>query len=260
MNQSMVNVHPDAKIGENVVIEPFATIYGDVEVGDGSWIGPNAVLMDGTRLGKNCKVFPGAVISGVPQDLKYDGEYTTVEVGDNTVIRECVTINKGTKTKNKTVVGNNCLIMSYVHIAHDCFIRNGCILGGYTGLAGEVEIDDFAITGGGALVHQFVRIGKHAFVQGASKVSKDVPPFIIAGREPISYAGPNSVGLRRRGFSIEDINEIQEIYRIIYQKGMNNRDAVTFAEENAVPSQIRDTILDFVRSSKRGIIKGLLDY
>lgn len=260
MNEKMVNVHPEAKIGENVVIEPFATIYKDVVVGDGCWIGPNAVLMDGTRLGKNCKIFPGAVIAGIPQDMKYEGEYTTVEVGDNTIIRECVTINRGTKAKDKTLVGNNCLIMSYVHIAHDCIIKNNCILGGYTGLAGEVEIGDFAITGGGALVHQFVRIGEHSFVQGASKVSKDVPPFIIAGREPISYAGPNSVGLRRRGFSTEDVNEIQEIYRIIYQKGMNNRDAVVFAEENVKASGIRDSILEFIKSSKRGIIKGLLDY
>lgn len=260
MNQSMVNVHPEAKIGVNVVIEPFATIYKDVEVGDGSWIGPNAVLMDGTRLGKNCKVFPGAVISGIPQDLKYEGEYTTVEVGDNTVIRECVTINKGTKAKNKTVVGANCLIMSYVHIAHDCIIRDNCILGGYTGLAGEVEINDFAITGGGALVHQFVRIGAHSFIQGASKVSKDVPPYIIAGREPISYAGPNSVGLKRRGFTTEQVNEIQEIYRIIYQKGMNNRDAVQFAEENIEQTPLRDSILEFIKGSRRGIIKGLLDY
>ena len=260
MSQTLVNVHPEAKIGKNVTIEPFATIYKDVEVGDGCWIGPNAVLMDGTRLGKNCQVFPGAVISGVPQDLKYQGEYTTVEIGDNTVIRECVTINKGTKTRKKTVVGNNCLIMSYVHIAHDCLIKNNCILGGYTGLAGEVEINDFAITGGGALVHQFVRIGMHSFIQGASKVSKDVPPYIIAGREPISYAGPNSVGLKRRGFTTDDVNEIQEIYRIIYQKGMNNRDALVFAEENVKPSPLKDSILDFVKSSKRGIIKGLLDY
>lgn len=260
MSQPMVNVHPDAKIGQNVVIEPFATIYKDVEVGDGCWIGPNVVLMDGTRLGKNCKVFPGAVLAGIPQDLKFQGEYTLAEIGDNTIIREFVTVNRGTKTKNKTVIGNNCLIMSYVHIAHDCVIGNNCILGGYTGLAGEVEINDFAITGGGALVHQFVRIGTQSFIQGASKVSKDVPPYIIAGREPLSYAGPNSVGLKRKGITTEKINEIQEIYRIIYQKGMNNSEALKFVEEKIAPSEERDTILVFIKSSKRGIIKGLLDY
>jgi UDP-N-acetylglucosamine acyltransferase len=253
----LTNVHPEAKIGQNVVIDSFVTITKDVEIGDGTWIGPNAVIMDGARIGKNCMIFPGAVISGIPQDLKFTGEETTVEIGDNTTIREFVTINRGTKAKGKTVVGNNCLIQSYAHIAHDCIVKNQVILGSYSGLAGEVEVDDFAIVSPGSLVHQFVKIGKHVIIQGASKVIKDVPPYITAGRDPLVFAGLNSVGLRRRGFSNEKINEIQEIYRIIYQRGLNNSDAMKYIEQSVADSLERNEVLTFLKNATRGIIRSI---
>ncbi|MEZ5070300.1 MAG: acyl-ACP--UDP-N-acetylglucosamine O-acyltransferase [Bacteroidales bacterium] len=259
MIDKLANVHPGAKLGKDVTVEAFASVYEDVEIGDGSWIGPNAVVMNGARLGKNVKVYPGAVVSGDPQDLKYQGEYTTVEVGDNTTIRECVTINKGTKAKEKTVVGENCLIMSYVHIAHDCRLRNNVIMGSYAALAGEVEVDDHAIVSGGSLVHQFVRIGTHVMIQGGSKVGKDVPPFALAGRDPVSYTGINSIGLRRRGFANETIYAIQDVYRIIYQRGLNISDALEFVEANLPASRERDDILLFIRASKRGIVRGYFD-
>jgi UDP-N-acetylglucosamine acyltransferase len=253
----LTNIHPDAKIGHNVTIDSFVTITKDVEIEEGTWIGPNAVIMDGARIGKNCMIFPGAVISGIPQDLKFSGEETTAEIGDNTTIREYVTVNRGTKAKGKTVVGKNCLIQSYAHIAHDCIVKNQVILGSYSGLAGEVEVDDFAIVSPGSLVHQFVKIGKHVIIQGASKVIKDVPPYITAGRDPLCFAGLNSVGLRRRGFSNEKINEIQEIYRIIYQRGLNNSDAQKYIEQHVAPSAERDEILAFLKNATRGIIKGI---
>lgn len=255
MNYPMANVHPEAIIGKDVVIEPFATIQKDVVIGDGCWIGPNAVLMDGTRLGKNCQVHSGAVIGGLPQDLKFKGEKTYVEIGDNTVIRECVTINRGTAAKGKTVVGNNCLIMCYVHIAHDCMIGNNVILVGYTGLAGEVIVDDWAIISS-SMVHQFVRIGCHAMISGGSLVRKDVPPYTKAAREPLSYVGINTIGLRRRGFSNERINEIHEIYRILYQSDLNHSQALEVIETTIPPSPERDIITSFIRSSKRGIMRG----
>src|SRR5512133_1040510 len=258
-NQSLYSLHPDARIGKQVEIGPFTTIYGDVEIGDNTWIANNVTIMDGARIGKNCRIFPGAVISGIPQDLKFQGEISTAEIGDNTTIREFVTVNRGTKSKGKTVVGSNCLIQSYVHIAHDCVIGDYCILTGYVGLAGEVIIEDFAIVGGGSLIHQFVRIGSHVMVQGGSKVSKDVPPYIMAGREPLSYAGLNLVGLRRRSFNSEKRQEIQEIYRTIYQKGLNNSDALREIEAAMPVSEERDHIIRFVRGSERGIIKGLLE-
>lgn len=251
----MTYIHPSAKIGQGVTIEPFAYVAGDVEIGDGTWIGPHAVIMDGARVGKNCRIFPGAVISGVPQDLKFDGEITTAEIGDNTTIRECVTVNRGTRSRGKTVIGSNCLVMSYVHVAHDSIIGNYCILGGYTGLAGEVEVDDHAIVSGGSLVHQFVRIGKHVMIQGGSKIVMDVPPFIMAGRDPLSFAGLNSVGLKRRQFSPEKINEIHDMYRVIYQRGLNNTNALDIIEKEIPASPERDEVVNFIRSSKRGIIK-----
>ena len=259
MIHSLTSVHPDAIIGKNVEIEPFTTIYGDVKIGDNTWIGPNVTIMDGARIGSNCRIFPGAVISAIPQDLKFAGEITKVEIGNHTTIRECVTINRGTKAKGKTIVGSNCLIMSYVHIAHDCLVGNHCVLVGYVGLAGEVEVGDWATLGGGSMAHQFVRIGAHAFVQGGSKIGKDVPPYILAGRDPLAFAGLNIVGLRRRNFTQEKILELQEIYRTIYQKGMNHSDAVTYIENHFTSSQELDQILAFIRSSERGIIRGLLD-
>jgi len=259
MISKLANIHPEAKLADDVTVEAFASIYENVEIGSGCWIGPNAVIMNGARIGKNVKVYPGAVISGDPQDLKYEGEDTIVEIGDNTTIREYVTINKGTKASEKTVVGKNCLIMSYVHIAHDCLLHDHVIMGSYAGLAGEVEVENFAIISPGNLVHQFVRIGSHVMIQGLCKVTKDVPPFAMAGREPISYTGINSIGLRRRGFDNNTIYAIQEVYRIIYQRGLNISDALEFVEANLPASKERDEIILFVRGSKRGIIRGYFD-
>jgi UDP-N-acetylglucosamine acyltransferase len=256
MNQPLANIHPDAKIAKGVIVEPFATVSSDVIIGEGSYIGPNATIFPGTRIGKNCKIFPCAVIGGDPQDLKFKGEYTTVEIGDNTTIREYVTVNKGTSAKGKTVIGSNCLIMAYVHVAHDCHVSDNVILVSYTALAGEVVIDDYAILGGHSAVHQFCHVGKHVMLSGGSLVRKDVPPYIKAGREPLSYAGVNSIGLRRRDFSNDVICQIQDIYRIIYQKGYNNSQALEVIEAEMPASKERDEILLFLKDSKRGIIKG----
>lgn len=253
---TLAYVHPEAKIGENVQIDPFAVVEADAVVGDGTWIMSHAVVQSGARIGKNCKIFPGAVIAAIPQDLKFDGEYTTAEIGDNTTIRECVTLNRGTKSKGKTSVGSNCLLMSYVHIAHDVVVGNNCILVSHSGVAGEVEIGDWAILGGGTLVHQFVRIGQHAMLGGASRVRKDVPPFVKAAREPLAFVGINAIGLRRRGFSSEKIWQLQDIYRALYQQNMNHSEALIYIEETFPQSDERDAVLNFVRSSKRGIMKG----
>ncbi len=248
MNHPQSNVNPDASIGKDVKIDAFVTVEEDVIIGDGTWIGPNAVIMKGSRIGKNCKIFPGAVIAGEPQDLKFKGEYSTVEIGDNTSIHEFATINRGTSAKGKTVIGSNCLLMSYTHVAHDCSIGDNCIMGSYAGLAGEVEVDNFAIISPGTLVHQFVRIGAHVMIQGGSKVTKDIPPFILAGREPLTYTGINSVGLRRRNFSNTIIYEIQEVYRILYQRNLNISDAVDFIETNLPASNERDEVILFIRN------------
>lgn len=258
MKQELAYVHPEAKVAENVVIEPFVSISKNVEIGDGTWIGPNATIMEGARIGKNCKIFPGAVISAIPQDLKFKGEETIAEIGENTTIRECVTVNRGTRSKGKTVVGDNCLLMAYVHVAHDCFIGNHVILGNASNLAGEITIDDFAIISGLVAVHQFVHIGSHVMISGGALVRKDVPPFIKAAREPLSYVGINSVGLRRRNFSDEQIKEIHDIYREIYQKGNNKSQAIENIESSMPQTRERDEILDFIRNSKRGVIKGYL--
>ncbi|MCX6301112.1 MAG: acyl-ACP--UDP-N-acetylglucosamine O-acyltransferase [Bacteroidia bacterium] len=249
-------VHPDARIGENVTIEPFAYIAGNVVVGDGTWIGPNAVIMDGARIGKNCRIFPTAVVSAIPQDLKFRGEDTTAEIGDKTTIREAATVNRGTAAAGKTIVGENCLLMAYSHIGHDCIVGNNCILSNGAGLAGEVKVHDWAILSAGALVHQFTHIGGHVMIGGGTKVRTDVPPFIKADRDPLSFMGINSVGLTRRGFEKERIDEIHNIYRIIYQKGMNVSQALEYIEKEFKPSTDRDYIIEFIRSSERGIIRG----
>ncbi len=258
MKQPLAYVHPDAKIADNVVIEPFVSIDHDVEIGEGTRIGSSVTILPGTRIGKNCNIFPGAVIGAVPQDLKFKGEYTTVEIGDNNTIREFVTINRGTSAKGKTVIGNNCLLMAYVHVAHDCIVGNNVILVNNTQLAGEVVVDDFAILAGMVAVHQFCRIGSHVMVAGGSLVRKDIPPFIKAGREPLSYIGINSIGLRRRQFNNDKIREVQDIYRYIYQKGLNTAQAVEIIEAEMPASPERDEILLFVKDSKRGIIRGYL--
>ena len=256
MISNLAYVHPEAKIGANVTIEPFATVYKDVVIGDGCWIGPNTVIMDGTRMGKNCKVFPGAVIAGIPQDLKFVGEYSTVEIGDNNTFRECVTINRGTKAKEKTVIGSNSLFMAYVHIGHDCVIGNNVVIVNSVLLAGEVEVDDWAIIGGATAVQQFVRIGAHTYIGGCSQVRKDVPPFVRAAREPLAYIGINSVGLRRRSFAVETIRSIQDMYRCIYQSEMNHSTAVNHIEANTPQTAERDMIINFIRGTKHGIMRG----
>ena len=258
MKQPLAYVHPEANVADNVVIEPFVSIDKDVIIGEGTRIGSSVTIMPGVRIGKNCRIFPGAVIGAVPQDLKFRGEYSTVEIGDNTTIREFVTINRGTSAKGKTVVGNNCLLMAYVHVAHDCVVGNNVILVNNTQLAGEVIVDDYAILAGMVAVHQFVRIGSHVMVAGGSLVRKDIPPFIKAGREPLSYVGINSIGLRRRNFSNEKIREVQEIYRYIYQKGLNISQAVEIIEAEMPASTERDEVLLFIKDSKRGIIRGYL--
>ena len=221
MISKLAFIHPDAKIGENLTVDPFAYIAGNVVIGDGTWVGPNAIILDGARIGKNCRIFPTAVISGIPQDLKFIGEESTAEIGDRTTIREGVTVNRGTAAVGRTIIGNDCLLMAYTHIGHDCTLGNSCIIGNSTGLAGEVKVEDWAILSGGTLVHQFARIGAHVIVGGGSRVRTDVPPFIKADREPLSYMGLNTVGLTRRGFEKERIDEIHNIYRAIYQSGMN---------------------------------------
>jgi UDP-N-acetylglucosamine acyltransferase len=256
MKQPLAYVHPESNVAENVVIEPFVTIDKDVVIGEGTRIGSNVTILPGTRIGKNCIIFPGAVIGAIPQDLKFRGEYSTVEIGNNTTIREFVTVHRGTVAKGKTVVGNNCLLMAYVHIAHDCMLGNNVIMVNSSQLAGEVIIDDFAILAGLVAVHQFVHIGSHVMIAGGSLVRKDVPPFIKAGREPLSYEGINSIGLRRRNFSNEKIRELQDIYRYIYQKGLNTSQAVEIIEAEMPATQERDEILLFIKDSKRGIIRG----
>jgi UDP-N-acetylglucosamine acyltransferase len=256
MKQPLSYVHYEAKIAQNVVIEPFVTIDKNVEIGEGTWIGSNVTIMEGAKIGKNCKIFPGAVISAIPQDLKFAGEKTVVEIGDNTTIRECVTINRGTKASFKTVIGNNCLIMAYAHIAHDCYIGNNCILANCATLGGHITIGDWAIVSALSAVHQFVHIGQHVMISGGSLVRKDVPPFVKAAREPLSYMGVNSIGLRRRNFSNEKINEIQEIYRVLFLKGNTVSKALEFIEAEMTASKERDEIILFIRNSSRGIMKG----
>ncbi len=255
MISNLAFIHPDAKIGNDVIIEPFAYIAGNVTICEGTWVGPNATIMDGARIGKRCKIFPSAVVSGIPQDLKFRGEESTAELGDNTTLRECATVNRGTAAVGKTVVGNDCLLMAYSHIGHDCLIGNNSIIGNSSSLAGEVSVGDWAILSGGTLVHQFTHIGAHVIIGGGSKVRIDVPPFVKADRDPLSFMGLNLVGLTRRGFEKERIDEIHEIYRAIYQKGLNFSLALEFVEKEFKSSPDRDYILEFIRKSERGIIR-----
>jgi UDP-N-acetylglucosamine acyltransferase len=256
MKQPLAYIHPSAKIAPSVVIDPFVTIDQNVEIGEGTRIGSNVTILEGTRIGKNCTIFPGAVVGAIPQDLKFKGEESLAIIGDNTTLRECVTVHRGTASKGKTVVGNNCLIMAYCHVAHDCEVGNNVIISNATQLAGEVIVDDFAIIGGGTLVHQFCHLGSHIMIQGGALINKDVPPYVKAAREPISYAGVNSIGLRRRNFSSDTIREIQDIYRYLYLSGLNVSDAIARIEAELPATPERDEIIMFVRNSKRGIIKG----
>jgi UDP-N-acetylglucosamine acyltransferase len=245
-----------ARIAEKVDIGPFTTIYGDVEIGEGTWIGPNVTIMDGARIGRNCRIFPGAVISAIPQDLKFEGEQTTVEIGDNTTIRECCTLNRGTKDKFKTVVGSNCLLMAYVHIAHDVLMGDNCIIANSANIAGHVEIEDWVIIEGVVAIQQFIKVGQHSFIAGGSLVRKNVPPYVKAAREPLSYAGVNTVGLRRRGFENETIAHIEDVYRMIYVHNNNMSRAIHAAELELPNTKEKQTILEFIRMSDKGIIRG----
>lgn len=256
MIQPLAFVHSDAKIAKNVVIEPFSSIYKDVEIGEGTWIGSNVIIMEGARIGKNCKIFPGAVISAEPQDLKYKGEKSLTIIGDNTVLRECVTVSRGTSDKMKTVIGENCLIMAYSHIAHDCEVGNNCIFSNNTTLAGHITVGDYVVMAGMTAVHQFCSIGNHAFVTGGSLVRKDIPPFVKVARDPLSYVGINSVGLRRRGFSSDKIAEIQNIYRVIFQNKLNITQALSVVEAVFEATPERDEIIQFIQSSMRGVMRG----
>lgn len=255
MISNLAHIHPDAKLGKDVVVEPFSYIAGDVVIGDGCRIGPGAVVLDGARIGKNCTVDTGTVIAGLPQDLKFKGEYSTVEIGDNNRIRECVTINRGTASRGKTVVGDNNLIMAYVHIAHDCIVGSNCVLANRLSLAGEVEVGDWVIFGGHVGVHQFSRIGDHAMIAGNSMITKDIPPYIKAGHTPISFVGANFIGLRRRGFESAKVTEIQDIFRVIFQSGYGYGKACDMVMEEFAQTPERDLIINFIRSSKRGILK-----
>ncbi|MCF0200891.1 MAG: acyl-ACP--UDP-N-acetylglucosamine O-acyltransferase [Bacteroidales bacterium] len=259
MNQPLAYIHPNAKIAEDVKIEPFAWIGEDVEIGEGTWIGPNVTIMDGARIGKNCKIFPGAVISAIPQDLKYHGELTYCFIGDGTTIRESATVNKGTEASGKTVVGKNCLLMAYTHVAHDCFLGDNVIMANAATLAGHITVGDWAIFGGLTAVSQFVTVGAHAMTSGGAMVNKDIPPFVkTTPGFPVHYMSVNSVGLSRRAFSNERIAAIQDIYRAIYNSGMSVSNAVQYIKENMPDTDDRQLILDFIQNSKLGIIKGMV--
>lgn len=256
MYNPLSHIHPGARIAKNVVVEPFTTIENNVTIGEGTWIGSNVTVMSGARIGKNCSIFPGSVISAVPQDMKFNGEETLALIGDNTIIRECVTVNRGTNDRNKTVIGKNCLIMAYCHIAHDCIVGDNSIFSNNSTLAGHVTVGSYVILAGMVAVHQFCSIGNHAFVAGGSLVRKDIPPYVKAAREPVSYVGINSVGLRRRGFDNKIIMEIQSIYRTLYQKKYNNTQAVNIMEAEMEATKERDEIILFIKNSQRGIMKG----
>ena len=256
MISPLAQISPKAKIDSDVTIEAFAVIHENVEIGSGTVIMSHAVIMQGARIGKNCKIFPGAVISAIPQDLKFAGEDTTAEIGDNSIIREYCTINRGTKENWKTAIGKNCLIMAYVHIAHDCMIGNHVILSGYCGLAGHVDIEDYVIMEGYSAVQQFIKIGTHAFLAGGSKVRKNIPPYVKAAREPLSYIGVNTIGLTRRCFSAEIISQIENIYRILYVKGVTLPTALKEITASVPDSLEKTHIIKFIQESENGIMKG----
>ncbi len=249
-------VHPAAKIGKGVVIEPFAVIAADVTIGDGTWVGPHAVIMDGAQIGANCKIFPGAVIGSIPQDMKFRGEKTTIELGDRVTVREYCTLNRGTEASGRTIIGDDCLLMAYVHIAHDCIIGKSCIFANNVTLAGHIEVGDFTVLGGFVAVHQFAKIGQHVMVGGTGKVRKDIPPFIKADREPLAYTGVNSTGLQRRGFSQPQIHQIQDAYRLLFLKGMNTKQALEQITGTVPDSAERAAILGFFMENTRGILPG----
>ena len=245
-----------AQIGKNVRIGDFATIEDDVIIGENTWIGNYVNIQNGARIGENCQIHASSILAGNPQDLKFNGEYTTLEIGDNTIIREFVTINRGTSSRGKTVIGHHNLIMANSHIGHDCVIGDHCVIGFNVGMAGEVIVSDWANISGLSGIHQFSKIGTHAMIGGLSKIVKDVPPYVIAARDPLSYEGINTVGLTRRGFESNKINELKAIFRVIFQEKRNLSHALEFIEINFEKTMERDEIISFIRNSSRGIIKG----
>lgn len=250
------HIHPAAKIAKKVTIDAFVTIGANVEIGEGTWIGPHVTIMDGVKIGKHCKIFPGAVVGAIPQDLKFGGEASTIEIGDNVTIREYCTLNRGTKANDTTIIEDDCLLMAYVHVAHDCILRKGCILANNVNLAGHIEIGEYATLGGLTAVHQFVKIGAYSMVGGGSLVRKDVPPYVKAAREPLAYVGINSIGLSRHQFSKDQIHHIQDMYRLLFVKGMNVSQAVEAIQKD-LPASTEQTILfDFINNSSRGLIRG----
>ena len=254
-NDRMCSVHPGAKIGENVIIGNFSVIHDDVEIGDGTEIASNVVIYPKSRIGKNVKIFPGAVVGAIPQDLKFKGEETFAYIGDGTTLRECVTVNRGTAAKGETRVGKNCLLMAYTHVAHDCLIGDNVIISNACQLGGEVRIDDRAVIGGGSLIHQFCHLGKNIMLQGGALVNKDIPPYVKAAREPISFVGLNTIGLHRNGFSQEDIMTITEIYRVLYLSDLNVTNAIKLIRETLPESSYREEIISFIENSERGVIR-----
>lgn len=256
MSKPEANVHPKASIGENVRIEPFATVMEDVEIGEGTWVGPNVTIMNGARIGKHCEIYPGAVISADPQDMKFEGEYSTTEIGDSSIIRECVTVNRGTKDRYKTEIGSECLLMAYVHVAHDCSIGDHCIIANAVNLAGHIVLEDWVVLEGLVAVQQFLRVGTHAFVAGASLVRKNVPPYVKAAREPLSYTGVNRIGLKRRGFDDTTISTIEQAYRLIFIQNSNVSTGLEQVEQEVEAIPEREQILEFIKHSEHGIMRG----
>lgn len=257
MSKIGANISPEAQIGKGTFVAPFATVYEDVIIGENCKVGPNSVIYPGTRIGNNVQIFPGAIIGPPSQDLKYKGEYTTTEIGDNTIIREYVTIHKGTTDRMKTVIGKNCLLMAMVHVAHDCIIGDHVIIANNSGLSGHVTVGEHAIIEGMVGIQQFINVGPHAFIGGGSLVRKNVPPFVKAAREPLSFVGVNSVGLRRRGFSDHQINLIEDIYRVIYVQNSNLTVALNIVNLELPASPEKDMIVEFIRSSTKGIMRGI---
>jgi UDP-N-acetylglucosamine acyltransferase len=257
MISPLANVSPKARIGKNVTIEPFATIYEDVEIGDDCFIHPNAVIYPDTFIGKGCKIFPGAIIGIINQDLKYRGEKSTTVIGNNTTIREFATIHKGTADRMITKVGDNCLIMAYTHLGHDCLVGNNVIIANNGSMAGHITIEDNVIIEGVVAAQQFVNIGAHSFVAGASLVRKSIPPYIRVAREPLQFIGVNTIGLNRRGFDKETIKHIEDIYRIIFVRGHNLTNALEAVENELPNTAVRKEILDFIRRQEDGIVKGI---
>ena len=255
MVSNLAFVHPDAKLGEDVTVEPFAYIAGDVVIGDGCWIGPGAVIHDGARIGKNCKIHTAASIACLPQDLKFAGEVTTAQIGDNNDIREYVTISRGTASTGTTIVGNNNLLMAYCHVGHDCVVGNNCVIANRVSLAGEVHVGDWVVIGGHAAIHQWTHIGSHSMIQGGTLLNQDLPPFVIVRNDTLRFAGINRVGLSRRGFTTERIHELHAACRILFQSGMNYISGCDEVEKEIPQSPERDELISFIRSSTRGIIK-----